>query len=77
MRRPLLAIALLFALVLGGSMELLAASTIFPHGFPPQSIPLGLFLYAYIPAFACALAISYEPIFRRKLASAEAHLGGS
>jgi len=57
--------AILFALVLGGSMELFAASTIFPHGFPPQSIPLGLFLYAYIPAFACALAICYQPIFRR------------
>jgi hypothetical protein len=57
---------ILFALVVGGSMELWAASTIFPHGFPPQSIPLGLFLYAYIPAFACALAISYQPIFRSK-----------
>jgi hypothetical protein len=69
--------AILFALVLGGSMELFAASTIFPHGFPPESIPLGLFLYTYIPAFACALAISYKPIFRRKLASAGAHFGGS
>jgi hypothetical protein len=58
--------AILFALVLGGSIELWAASTIFPHGFPPESIPLGLFLYAYIPAFASALAISCEPIFRRK-----------
>lgn len=57
--------AILFALVLGGSMELFAASTIFPHGFRPQSIPLGLFLYAYIPAFACALAICYQPTFRR------------
>jgi hypothetical protein len=61
--------AILFALVLGGGMELFAASTIFPHGFPPKSIPLGLFLYAYIPAFACALAISYQPIFRRTSAS--------
>jgi hypothetical protein len=56
--------AILFALIVGGSMELWAASTIFLHGFPPQSIPLGLFLYAYIPAFACALAICYQPIFR-------------
>jgi hypothetical protein len=61
--------AILFTLVVGGSMELWAASTIFPHGFPQQSIPLGLFLYAYIPAFACALAISYEPIFRSKAAA--------
>ena len=60
--------AVLFTLVLGGIMELWAASTIFPHGFPPESIPIGLFLYAYIPAFACALVISYEPIFKRKLA---------
>ena len=60
--------AILFALVVGGSIELWAASTIFPHGFPPHSIPLGLFLYAYIPAFACALAISYQPIFRSKSA---------
>lgn len=57
--------AILFALVVGGGTELWAASTIFPHGFPPQSIPLGLFLYAYIPAFACALAICYQPTFRR------------
>lgn len=60
--------AILFALVVGGSIELWAASTIFPHGFPPRSIPVGLFLYAYIPAFACALAISYQPIFRSKSA---------
>lgn len=60
--------AILFTLVLGGSMEVWAASTIFRHGFPPESIPLGLFLYAYIPAFACALAISYGPIFKRKSA---------
>lgn len=57
--------AILFGLVLGGGLELLAANTIFPHGFPPRSIPLGLSLYAYIPAFASALAISYGPIFRK------------
>lgn len=60
--------ALLLALVLGGGFELLAASTIFPHGFRPRSIPLGLFLYAYIPALASALAISYRPIFRHEAA---------
>jgi hypothetical protein len=60
--------AILFGLVLGGGFELLAASTIFPHGFLPRSIPLGLFLYGYIPAFASALAISRRPIFRPKTA---------
>jgi hypothetical protein len=60
--------AILVGLVLGGGFELLAASTIFPHGFPPRSIPLGLFLYGYIPAFTSALAISRRPIFRPETA---------
>lgn len=60
--------AILFGLVLGGGFELLAASTVFPHGFPPKSIPLGLFVYAYIPALAAALAISYRPVFRTEAA---------
>lgn len=60
--------AILFGLVLGGGFELLAASTVFPHGFSPRSIPLGLFLYAYIPAFTSALAISRRPIFRPETA---------
>jgi hypothetical protein len=60
--------AIFFGLVLGGGFELLAASTIFPHEFLPRSIPLGLFLYGNIPAFAGALAISRRPIFRPETA---------
>jgi hypothetical protein len=60
--------AICFALVLGGTFELLAATFIFPHGFPPASIPLGLYVYAYIPAFGAALAISFRPVFRKQAA---------
>ena len=60
--------AVLFTLVFGGAFELLAGTTIFAHGFPPHSIPLGLFLYSYIAALGSALVISYKPIFRQEAA---------
>ena len=58
----------LFTLVFGAAFELLAGTTIFAHGFPPHSIPLGLFLYSYIAALGSALVISYKPIFRQEAA---------
>jgi len=54
--------AILFTLLFGGATDLSAAATIFPHGFPPDSIPLGLFLYSYVPALGSALVNSYRPI---------------
>ena len=60
--------AVLFALVFGSAFELVAGSTIFAHGFPPHSIPLGLFLYSYIAALGSALLISFRPIFRPEAA---------
>ena len=60
--------AILFTLLFGGATDLSAAATIFPHGFPPDSIPLGLFLYSYVPALGSALVISYRPIFGREAA---------
>ncbi len=62
--RPAGWVAVLLALLVGGSAELLAAGTVFPHGFPPRSIPLGLFLYAYLPALAGALGITFRQVFR-------------
>jgi hypothetical protein len=55
--------AILLTFLLGGAFELVAGTTIFPHGFPGRSIPLGLFLYAYLAALGSALWISYRPIF--------------
>ena len=60
--------AVLFTLVFGGAFELVAGSTIFAHGFPPHSIPLGLFLYSYVAALGSALLISFRPIFRPEAA---------
>ena len=60
--------AVFFTLVFGGAFELVAGTTIFAHGFPPHSIPLGLFLYSYIAALGSALVISYRPIFRQEAA---------
>ncbi len=56
--------AVLFVFLFGGAFEVVAGTTIFPHGIPPRSIPLGLALYAYIAALGGALVISYRPIFR-------------
>ncbi len=56
--------ALLVAFLFGTALEAVAGTTIFPHGIPPRSIPLGLALYAYIAAFGGALIVSYQPIFR-------------
>lgn len=57
--------AVLFTLLFGAAFELVARTTIFPHGTPPRSIPAGLLLYSYIVALGSALLISYRPVFRK------------
>jgi hypothetical protein len=68
---------LLMVLVVGGSLELITdgpTGVLFRHGFPPPpsancsmpancSIPVGTSLFAYLLAWAAALAISWRPIF--------------
>lgn len=58
--------AVLFALVLGGGIELLGGTTVFAHGLPPDSIPVGLSLYGYFAAWGSALVMAYRPSFGRK-----------
>ena len=57
--------AVLFTFLFGAAFEVVARTTIFPHGTPPRSIPAGLLLYSYIVALGSALLISYRPVFRR------------
>ena len=56
---------ILFTLLFGAAFELVARTTIFPHGTPPRSIPAGWLLYSYIVALGSALLISYVPLFRK------------
>ena len=62
--------AILGILIVGGGTELLAGGFIFQHGSPiyaPFGIPImGFgweFLYLYLIAWPCALAVSFRPIF--------------
>lgn len=69
--------ALFVVLVVGGSLELITdgpTGLLFQHGFPPPatancslpancSIPIGTALFAYLVAWAAALAVSWRPIF--------------
>ena len=61
--------AVLVALIFGGTFEVLSGATIFAHGLPPDSIPVGLALYAYFAAWGSALAIAYKPVFRSQSVS--------
>jgi hypothetical protein len=62
--------ALLGVLLLGGGAELLAGAFIFQMGFPIYAL-FGIpvrgfgwqFLYLYLIAWPCALAVSFRPIF--------------
>lgn|GEM_PF-2951211 len=61
---------LLGVFLVGGSAELLAGAFIFQHGAPIYA-PFGIaargfgwkFLYQYLIAWPCALAVSFRPIF--------------
>jgi len=55
--------AILAALILGGGFEFINGSNTFFHGIPPDSILVGLALYAYIFSWISALVIAYKPIF--------------
>ncbi len=56
--------ALIAALFIGGGIDLVLVTTVFPHGAPPPgSIPPGIALYSYHLAWLAALIISYKPIF--------------
>ena len=56
--------ALFAALLIGGGIDLILVTTVFPHGAPPpRSIPPGIALYTYHLAWLAALIISYKPIF--------------
>jgi hypothetical protein len=57
--------AVLLTFLCGTAFEVVARTTIFPHGIPPRSIPAGLILYSYIMALGSALLISYVPLFRK------------
>jgi len=61
---------LLVVLLAGGGAELVAGAFIFQHGSPiyaPFGIPIRgfgwQFLYLYLIAWPCALAVSFRPIF--------------
>lgn len=63
---------LLVVLLVGGGAELLVGALIFQHGSPiytPFGIPIRgfgwQFLYLYLIAWPCALAISFRPIFKK------------
>ncbi len=68
-------LAVLAALIFGGSFEVFSGITIFAHGLPPDSIPLGLSLYGYIAAWGGALAVSFRPVFLRLPESASDKIG--
>ncbi len=56
---------LLFALVVGGSVELIVngpTGMLFQHTFPPNSTPGANMLFAYQFAWAAALLISWRPV---------------
>jgi hypothetical protein len=62
--------ALLFAVVVGGGIELIMGGLWYPHGSPLyfQERPrLGgwLFLYVYLVAWVAALVLSYKPVFTK------------
>ncbi len=57
--------AVLFTFLFGTAFELVARTTIFPHGTPPRSIPAGWLLYSYIVALGSALLVSYRSVFRK------------
>ncbi len=58
--------ALLFALIVGGSVEVIVngpTGLLFQHTFPPNSTPGANMLFAYQFAWAAALLISWRPVF--------------
>lgn len=56
-------LAVLAAFFVGTSFEVYSGITIFGHGLPPDSIPLGFALYAYMVAWGSALVVSFQPVF--------------
>lgn len=67
--------SVLFALLLGGGADLVTGGLWFQHGSPLYSLvgehPNGWgweFLYNYLVAWAAALVLSFEPIFRKSTA---------
>ena len=62
--------ALLFAVVVGGGVELVMGGLWYQHGSPLYLMerPLGwgwVFLYSYLVAWVAALVLSYKPIFAK------------
>ena len=62
--------ALLFAVVVGGAMDLIMGGLWFQHGSPLYFMerPLGFgweFFYMYLGAWLTALVLSYKPIFAK------------
>jgi hypothetical protein len=71
--------AVLFALVVGGTLELLMngpAGLLYHHGFAPNTTPGGEALYGYLVAWTAALALAHGPVFRRSARAASVSPNG-